>query len=248
MSVRIKVRWPTCPLGQRGPTGDFSLADRPPINTRTTECTSMKTKPRSLLISVLAMTAFIMSSAAAMANSFSITPGGNITAASQGLVTLATSVLTTFCRMTLSGSLARGLIAKQRLNQFGSITSGGTTCNPVSGTPITMTYVNLPWRIRYETILGSLPTAVTGILFHLNPVALSFNINGMPCTMTFNLQGILSVLTRVSGLSYATNLLRLLTRAPDTTSGSGFCPTAPLTVGLAGDFSLTPRQTLVRLP
>lgn len=211
----------------------------------------MITRTRWLLVGALAAAAFVASVSSATASSFTVSPGGNITAASQGLVTFSSAVLNTFCRVTLSGQLDRGPIAKQRLNQFGTITSGTTLCNNVdASTPVIATLLQLPWRLRYDTILGSLPDAVTGFLFWVNPAVFNLNVQGVAnCTIVVNLQGALGVLTRVAGAArYATNLLRILTKRPDIiTQNSGLCPSTGLTNGLVGDFSLTPRQTLTRL-
>lgn len=211
----------------------------------------MLQKARWAAAGLLAAAAYAASISSATASSFNVSPGGSITAASQGLVTFSTSVVNVFCRVTLSGSVARGPIAKQRLNQFGSITSAGRTCNDIQpGTPISVVPLNLPWRLRYDTILGSLPDAVSGLLFWVNPFSFRMLVSGfMDCSIIVNLQGRLGVLTRVAGAArYATNLLRLLTQRPDIiTQHSGLCPSAVLASGLSGDFSLTPRQTLTRI-
>jgi hypothetical protein len=139
----------------------------------------MFSKSKLLLLAaltVIAVTAFASTSTAA---SFRIEPQGNIESTSEGKLTFGEGSTTVQCEVTLNGTVSSALLAKVVGTQFGSITQVLINEAGCSGGSIEPAGVlNLPWRLTYQSITGTLPSAVTAILFFVERAQFNLEIFG----------------------------------------------------------------------
>jgi hypothetical protein len=189
----------------------------------------------------LAALALALWSAASAAATFTARPGGAVTMTSLGSATFDLTGFSIECRMTLTGSLTSAAIEKRAGTPIGSITEARTpaeTC--VGSTPAPP--LTLPWTIAYESILGALPEAVTGLLVKLVGFNWGFLVFG---PFVFCLwKGDLGALLTLTGRNpYSSGLITTLATAlPQIGRGIG-CPTQMV---VRATFALSPRQTLTR--
>lgn len=94
----------------------------------------------------------------ANAASFTIAPAGRIRWTSLGKVTFESTVEIS-CNLTFTGGFAAGPIPNVVGSRLGEITR--VESSECSGGEIEAA-LNLPWWIKYQQILGALPSAVTG--------------------------------------------------------------------------------------
>jgi len=227
----------------------------------------MRIHSKLLLAAALALVVFSALAATATAASVSLSPAGGITATSLGLLTFSASGAEARCTVTLRGELNRGLIGKVAGNEIGRITAAEiVTCSQNSGRVQTE---SLPWRINYQTILGTLPNAVTGVLFVLtnngptetrrsatSGIGFIVEVFGVQCLYRGPVGSLLAVTLREAeegrgrgpAARYTTGLITTgspasLSETP-LFSGGFLCPSRG---ALVGRFSLT-TQTLTRLP
>lgn len=175
----------------------------------------------------------------ATADSLSVSPGGTITSTSLGRLTIAGGLVSPECAVELRGSLSTGRIAKVAGVLIGAITAVAIN-NCTAGTSAVV--LSLPWRIRYVSIAGTLPSAVVSIR-HLITIFLQVTVSGIStCLSTGAITGTTAV-RNIGGSTYTTGLV-VSDETPIPTSGGVLCPT---TSTLRGTFGLTPTQTIARL-
>lgn len=199
----------------------------------------MLRRSKWLLIAALALVALTAASSGASAASFRISPGGAISSPSVGKLSFTGSGLTIACNVTLNGTLSNALLLKVAGTVFGAVTAvrianceGGN----VSGV------LNLNWPLKYNSILGTLPEAVTGILFDIERA--SFNLSTFFELVNCLYEGTAGALLSVSGRNpYTTGGIRALetVRLP-LHEGEG----CPATGSMRGSFTIT-AQTITRL-
>lgn len=200
---------------------------------------------RRFLIILIALLAQFAVQGVAVAASFQIEPGGSITATSSRNATFSagegaeSSSVT--CALTLLGTFVHGTITKTTGTTIGSIT--GLRWGSCSGGEIEAV-LNLPWRLTYNSILGTLPEGVTGMLVTINGMALSFSvfIGFFECLYRGDV-GALIAMTRTTGSTYSTGtLITLFLPAMSLISGFG----CSRTLNFHAAFGFT-QQRLVRI-
>lgn len=196
------------------------------------------------LTCALALVATAAASSAALGATASISPGGAITATSNGRVTFAgSSIIRPECNLTIRGTLGTGPINKDAPGGvLGSVTAVQiANCSGLDS----VTVLGLPWTITYQSITGTLPNAVTAI--RLNIVAAAFEMRGLPVAGNCLYGGTAPTILDVTGTNpYTSAGLRSLgSTAPLGKRGGGiFCPGSGW---LEGTFSLSPTQTITRI-
>ncbi len=127
----------------------------------------MLNRRRILITSLLAIVVLATIVSSAMAARIN-TGGSRIVLRSLGRLTFEPNIFmfgTVECRVSLEGTMHNGLIEKVSGTLIGYITRVGVeACN--GGVAVALT-VNLPWHIRYASIAGTLPSAVTSVLLVL---------------------------------------------------------------------------------
>ncbi|HEX4806893.1 MAG TPA: hypothetical protein VFU94_13425 [Conexibacter sp.] len=180
------------------------------------------------LLSALALVALAAAATSATAASLQASPGGAITATSLGKLTFSAGSLSIECNLTMTGNLLRTAISKTAGTKMGEI-------NTVSWANCTggevETVLNLPWTLAYSSINGTLPEGVTGINFEI--VNSSFELSAFGgffgCLYRGNSNAEQAV-TRISGATYRSGLVRSLQNALRLVSGIG-CPSEGRMIG-----------------
>jgi hypothetical protein len=169
--------------------------------------------------------------ATASANRIQISPGGEITLTSLGMVAFHTGLGDFKCHLTMTGRLVSEAVENASgtgIGQIGEFTTG-ESCEQFPG----MLPLGLPWPIR-------LTTSYTGTRVELSIIGIAFNIeqvfSGLECLYSGNENGAIEVASGVSGL--VTSAANAIPRAP---GQSIFCPSEGK---LIGRFTLEPRQTV----
>lgn len=195
----------------------------------------MKTK--LILAIAVAATAFLGMASAATADSVSISPGGPITSNSLGRLQFVGGPITPECRVQLRGTLSTGRFAKVAEMLIGQITGVTITdCTAFTSAQV----LNLPWKLRYVRINGTLPNAVTSLQIRISGAAFNVNVIGFfNCLSSGDTTGTMAA----SGSNPYTSGLIVSDETRLPTTGSG-CPAQAF---LRGTLSLTPTQTVVRL-
>jgi hypothetical protein len=225
-----------------------------------------KIKLLFLAVIVFSALAAIVSSAQAT-NSFSIRPGGRITATSQGKLTFLSSFGTLECEVTLHGTLSSGgLIRLIEGLLMGEITEVSinreTGARKCEGGGVNRVLINeegaAAWRIVFRklktvegalTELGGLNTRAKRILI-LN-VAFEVHVSGVDCLYGGN-QEAEQALSFVAGslvegnprrADFVTGLATSNENALEKRGGSFLCPS---TARLRGTFTMSPQQTIIK--
>jgi hypothetical protein len=190
----------------------------------------------AMAVSAVALTAFASTAAA---DSVSIAPGGDITAASDGRLTLDTDLVDIECDVILRGSLSTGRIAKVEGLLLGNVTA--VTINNCPAL-VSASVDGLPWKLRYVRILGTLPNAVTGLVIAL--LGATFTVNA-PIVGSCSYSGNPEATIQAAGSNPYTAGTISSDQTPLRLSRGGFlCPSPGR---LIGDFTLSPDQTVWRL-
>jgi hypothetical protein len=193
------------------------------------------------LTAAMALVALFAATGVASAANATVEPGGAISSVSLGKVSFSGSGITIRCNLTLNGSLARGPIELLRGRTLGSIRE--VLIRECEGGNVSA-ILNLPYTITIETILGTIPSAITGLLFTLPRAAFNLSVfGGFVNCLYEGTQGALLGLTAVAGTRepwrYTTGLITTLASRLPLRSGSGCPPEGTMN----GTFSLT-RQTI----
>jgi hypothetical protein len=186
---------------------------------------------------VLALAVAALGAGTASAASFQFNPGGRITGASLGPVTFSGSGITITCNLTLSGTVTSAVVEKRAGTSYGSVTSvrigrctGGTAA-----------VLGLPWSVTYNAILGTLPSAVTGLELTVNGTGFALTFSGITCLYGGNVSSLLAV----SGSNpYTTTLYALPSNSVPLVSGIFLCPRSG---SMSGTFGISPTQTVTRI-
>lgn len=195
-------------------------------------------KIKLIFVAALALGAITLASGSATAASFRIEPQGNIRTVSLGKLTFEGGVAIE-CNITMNGSLSSALLNKVEGTEFGRITEvrfalceGGNV----------ETIRNLPWPMTYKSILGTLPSAVTGMVLVVNGA--DFKLSAFGGFARCRYRGNAEALMEVSGSNpYTAGLIRSLENPLSLVEGA-LCPA---TGTMKGSFTLTPTTRITRL-
>lgn len=200
-----------------------------------------------VIVIVAAATGLLHAGPAVAASVLGMSGGLGMTAVSQGLVTLSTTLAGTptnfTCPVTLTGTL-EGMVEKIAGLEAGRISAATVgTCNRSAfGTVTAAALFTRPtsWKLRYDTFTGSLPNP-NGLRATIEGAQFLFNIPGVGTACLY--AGDIPVDLGFAGRSPNTSgLLRTLanTLALSATL-SGICPSA---ASMTGTFSVTPQRTM----
>jgi len=195
---------------------------------------------RKLTLLFVITVALAAHASSAGAYSFEVSPGGEVEAPSEGLMTFESGASGPRCGITLTGTIASsGAIAAG--NHFGAITGvliEGCEEGSISG------MLNLPWNITIEAILGSLPSSMTGLLLTIENWSILFGIfSGFISCLYQGNPGFLLELENLSANTYSTGRALWLEEIQlPKHSGSILCPES---IGFAGELYFQPLQTIV---
>lgn len=204
----------------------------------------MLRRARLSCVVALALVACAGAGGTATAASFSILPGGGITATSLGRLTISAGAISVIeCAAQLSGSMASGTAEKVVGITLGSITAASlSNCN-VGVTTVLDTF---PLRMSYVTITGTLPSDVASVRIRLETLAIE--LRGIPiigdCLYAGSPEFDLT-LDRVGTPGVYTTDLAWLRVSPvmGRMFGGVLCGSS---VSLRGMLALTPPQTFIR--
>jgi hypothetical protein len=205
----------------------------------------MRSKLTVALAAALTVLAIGATAGSASAASLAISPAGAITATSLGKVTYESNVfgLGPECRWELIGTLSSGPITKVEGAQIGTFTRLAITeCTGSSFSTGLMTSA----AIRYASIAGTLPEAITATLVRIEGIAFLMEVPSvnLKCLYIATI-GASTPTTRIGAGKYTTGLLSFLTgdqRYTRTALNGNACPESPT---LFGTFRMT-TQTLTR--
>lgn len=189
------------------------------------------------MLAAVALVALAAGSGTAAAGEFQFSPGGTITGASLGAVTFSGSGITITCNLTIRGTVTSARVPKVSGTSYGEITS--VSVGRCSGG--TASVLGLPWPVVYNSILGTLPEAVTGVSLTLQRTGFLMNAIGLECLYGGSITSLLAVTGRNP---YTTGLYAIPagSSAPFV-RGSAFCPR---TGSMTGTFGISPTQTVTR--
>jgi len=188
-------------------------------------------------IAALALAIGALGAGTASAASFQFDPGGRITGTSLGVVTFSGSGITITCPVTLSGTVTSAVVEKRSGATYGAVTS--VRIGRCSGG--TVAVLNLPWSVTYDSILGTLPSAVTGVALTVNGTGVALTFSGITCLYG----GTVSSLLAVTGSNpYRTTLYTLPANSIPLVSGGFLCPRSG---SMSGTFAISPTQTVTRI-
>lgn len=209
-------------------------------------------RSKLLLVAAAAFVAFAAFASTSSAASFRISNGGSITSPSLGLLTFENEFgIPARCPATLRGSLHEGPIEKIEYALFGFITAAAAgACSEGLGT-IAATGLNVPWHLAYRSILGTLPSGVTGILFLVENASFLLRnaLLGIECLYRGHIGALLRVirLTEIAERNiYRAELISILANDQNLTAISlngGSCPAGIL----SGTFRLEPQVLIERI-
>jgi hypothetical protein len=227
----------------------------------------MFSRLKLLLTAAIALMALAAAVGSAQAtNSFSITPGGNISSTSLGKLTFASSVANIACEVTMRGTLSSGgLIVLVELLLMGAITevsidNAAETAEHPSGckngrvlAPVLM----LPWRVVFRALKSAsgsienlLGRATRAKLIEIRETQFKLEIAGIQCLFQGNAEGEIALIEETRGIeahhtSFTTGLARA-TEAKEIPKheGSIFCPSNGR---FRGNLSIVPKQTITKL-
>jgi hypothetical protein len=187
----------------------------------------MRTLSRASLSTVLALALVTLANAGAGAATLTASPGGLILASSLTRIEVAG----VSCNVGLRGTIRSEAISKVNGETVGRITEAIIPCEgTASARPL-----NLPWEIKFNSILGSLPSNITGVLMIIQNVQIVSEGLFLACLY----QGDVPVLLGLTGNNpYNTGLLTPLTNSLPRVSGGFLCPS---TISLTGEYRFTPQ-------
>lgn len=225
----------------------------------------MLSRLKLLLTAVIACAALALAVGGAQAtNSFSISPGGNISSTSLGKLSFASSAATVQCEVTLRGTLSSGgLIVLIELLLMGAITEvsinnrreeegnprgcrNGTVIPPV---------LNLPWRIVFRTLREAgggtgqlLGLSTRAKLIQIRGTQFKLELFGVQCLYEGNAGGDVAVTPQAGGEAHRTDFLTGLVRALEEIripkhEGGFLCPESG---NFRGNLTLTPTQKFIK--
>lgn len=191
------------------------------------------------LLSALALVALAAAATSATAASLQTSPGGAITATSLGKLSFVAGEIRIECNLTMRGNLLTTAISKVAGTKMGEITAINWA-NCVGGEVEAV--LNLPWNVIYTSINGTLPEGVTGVNFEIVNTQFELSTFGgfFACLYAGNNRAEQAV-TRISGATYRSGLVRSLENALSLREGFG-CPSSGR---MRGTFSQT-AQTITR--
>jgi len=197
----------------------------------------MSRRTRLLALVAAALAAAALGAGSAAAAEFQFSPGGTITGTSLGPVTFSGGGINITCNLTIRGTVTSARVAKVAGTSYGAVNSvsigrcsGGTAA--VSG---------LPWPVVYNSILGSLPNAVSGVSLTLQRASFSATFSGITCHYGGDITSLLAV---TGSNPYTTTLYAVPGTSVPLTSGGFLCPR---TGSMSGTFALSPTQTVTRI-
>lgn len=198
---------------------------------------------KALLAVAMAFTALVALSGSAAAQSGSINPGGNITSASLGKLTFDGGIAQIQCNVEMRGALRTGVIPKLAGTNIGQVT--GVTISNCTGGSVIRVDLDLPWQLTYSSISGTLPNAVTGLLFYVNNASFLLSISLLGTNNCLYRGRIGASIAAIGSNPYTSGLISVLSgdQNMSVTTLNGICPNGTL----RGSFNLTPRQTITRL-
>jgi hypothetical protein len=224
----------------------------------------MFSRLKVLLTAAIACTALAAAVGSAQAtNSFSISPGGNISSTSLGKLSFASSLVTVQCEITLRGTLSSGgLIVLIELLLMGAITEvsinnrAEEAGNPrgCKGGVVIPPVLNLPWRIVFRTLKSAsgatgqlLGVATRAKLIQIRETQFKLEVLGLQCLYQGNAEGGVEVIPE-AGEARRTDFVTGLARALEEVAlakheGSGFCPESGR---FRGTLSFTPPQKIIK--
>jgi hypothetical protein len=204
----------------------------------------MRGKIRRLTLATLMALVVAALTGTASAASFRIASGGSILLASRLQATFSSGSPEISCELTFAGTISTGLLTKVAGTQFGSITGVRILEEGCRGGILQSGGIlGLSWPLRYQSILGTLPSEVNGILFTIERVAFKLEIYGgfVECLYSGN-SGFLMLLSGTN--PYTPTFINALSTALRLVSGGFGCPS---TGSFFGVFGLSPTQTITRL-
>lgn len=200
-------------------------------------------KAGSLVAALIAAVLMAISVSSAAAYDMSIRPAGSISLTSSSLTfSDAGNIIRVVCPMTLTGALFAGPITIARGNEFGGL-SGGRIDPCTGGNAAAIFYSGLPWETKVDTVLGTLPSSATGLLFEISGATFSLIVRILGLTTTCQYAGSFVALTGWTGSNpyTTTGSITVSTSSLAIEPGRPNCPRA---IRLNGTFSLSPIQTI----
>jgi hypothetical protein len=182
---------------------------------------------RVLLTAGMTLVALLAMGGVAAAANATISPAGEIGAVNLGKLSFTGGGITVRCNLTIQSTLARGPIELARGRTFGRTFE--VKIAECEGGQVSAPLLNLPWTLTIESILGTIPSAITGLLFTLQRASFNLSVfGGFVNCLYEGPQGALLAMTAVAGTRepwrYQNGLITMLaTRLPLIRGGFG-CP------------------------
>jgi hypothetical protein len=190
----------------------------------------------------IAALAAALTAGTAQAGSFAISPAGGIEALATQLRFRGNTGAHFECNVTLTGRLLSGPIAQTAGSVFGEVPSG-TMGACVGATSAELWSPGLPWRLKFQTGVGTWPSTLTGLLFTFE--AMRIRVVGFAGTTECIYGGTPELLADMANV--ALNRYRdvvwsfLSAQHLSFISGSSSCP---MQVEVVGAFRIAPTQTI----
>jgi hypothetical protein len=204
----------------------------------------MRDNVRLLVVTTLSALALTLQSGSVLAASFRVEPQGNIAMSSVGKVTFFSGGgIETECELTLNGTVSSALLPKVAGTTWGSVTAARVNeAGCEEGAIESSDFLGLPWSIKYNSILGTLPEGVWGLLFAIEGWAVNMRAYSLFVNCLYRGAPGFSVDTS-GGNPYETRGAGSLRTAMPRFRGTFLCPEA---MGLSGLWNMT-RLRITRL-
>ncbi|HEX5146240.1 MAG TPA: hypothetical protein VFV85_04395 [Conexibacter sp.] len=190
----------------------------------------------------IAVLAAATAAGTAHAGSFTISPAGGIEAFATQLRFLGNTGAHFECNVTLRGRLLAGPIAQTAGSVFGEVPAG-TMGGCVGATSAELWSPGLPWRLKFQSGVGTWPSSLTGLLFTFE--AMRVRVVGFAGTAECIYGGtpeLLADMTNVALNRYRDVVWSFLSAQQLAfVGGSTSCPTQ---VEVVGAFRIAPTQTI----
>jgi hypothetical protein len=187
-----------------------------------------------------AVLSLLLAAASASAYDMTIAPAGAITAESSALsFSDSNRIINVVCPVTFGGSLDSGPIQIASGNQFGLIDGVSVgTCSGGSAVGL----VNSGWELTVNSVLGTAPNGLTGILFNIENYSKQYTIRVLGLTIVCLYRGTALGLMSVTGSNpYRTTSGTFLGNLIPKFSGHSACPPNARPTGA---LSFIPAQTI----
>jgi hypothetical protein len=184
---------------------------------------------RVMSVTLFVALACALTGGSAAATTMILEPAGEFTMVSSGAVTYSGEGIEFRCHLTISGEFERSIASIEREGgTLGQITEQAwSECTEAES----IFALRLPWQMRIVRVLGTLPNAVTGILYAIATNTISFRIFGVLCLYV----GAIGMLW-----PFRLGLVRNLGTSYTRFSGGFPCPPTLIS---SGEFRLSPTQT-----